>query len=154
LLVTTTHDDNATTWRDLVRDLTADEVTNIEGVEREIGADPRGPSILLNVARDYVLHRTVDTAYSDVPLPNGAQDVSGWEQNLKCDGWSRSIEWRKFGDSDMSVMIDGRQQCDGSYTCEISVYGPEDDITLTGAGARRLMTLLADAADELDRLQK
>jgi len=151
--MTTTHDDNATTWRDLACDLTAAEVTSIEGIERELGADTRGPAILLDVARDYVLCRTVDAAYSDVPLPAGATDGSGWEKNLKRDGWSRSLVWRDFGDGEMSVGIDGRQQCDGSYTRRISLWGVEDGGELTSAQAREAAALLIEAADELDRLQ-
>jgi hypothetical protein len=112
--MTTTHDDNATTWRDLA-----------------------------------------DAAYCDVPVPAGASSVGHWEKNLKRDGWSRSLLWRKFRDAEMGLYIDidGSQQCDGSYTCEISVYGLEDSLSLTSAGARRLTELLDEAADELERLQ-
>jgi hypothetical protein len=150
--MTTTHDD-ATTWRDLACDLTAAEVTNIEGIELELGAETHGPAILLEVARNYVLCRTVDAAYSDVPLPAGATGGSGWEKNLKRDGWSRALVWRDFGDGEMSVGIDGRQQCDGSYTRRISLWGVEDGGEITSVQAREAAALLIEAADVLDEMQ-
>jgi hypothetical protein len=54
----------------------------------------------------------------------------------------------------MSVDIDGRQECDGTYTRQISVWLLEDGATLTGAGVRQLAGLLIEAADELDRLSQ
>jgi hypothetical protein len=146
--MTTTHD-NATTWRDLVGDLTADEVTGIEGIEREFGADTRGPAILLKVARDYVLRRTVDAAYADIPLPVGATDLSGWEKNLQRDGWSRTLVWRTWDSGEMAVDIAGRQECDGTYTRQISL---EDGADFTSTGARQLARALIEAADEFERL--
>ena len=87
------------------------------------------------------------------PLPAGATDCSGWEKNLKRDGWSRSLVWRDFGGGVVSVGIDGRQQCDGSYTRRISLWGVEDGGELTGAQAREAAALLIEAADVLELLQ-
>jgi hypothetical protein len=156
----TTHDDDATTWRDLADQLTDQERSAIEQIEHAFAARGRldtaeATETLLGYARDHIAANLADVAYCDVPVPAGASSVGHWEKNLKRDGWSRSLLWRKFRDSDMGlhIDIDGSQQCDGSYTCEISLYGLEDDINLTSAGARRLMVLLAEAADELDRLK-
>src|ERR1700682_782417 len=123
--MTTSHDDNATTWRDLADQLTEQERGAIQRIEHAFAASGRlhtaeATETLLGFARDHIAANLADAAY--VPEPAGASSVGHWEKNLKCDGWSRSIEWRKFGD-DSDVCIDGSQQCDGSYTCEISAYG-------------------------------
>jgi hypothetical protein len=123
--MTTTHDDNATTWRDLAGDLAADKVAELADLEQQLGNEGSTPrevsAIMLTCARDSVLHRTIDAAYADIAMPAGAAGVSGWEQNLRREGWSRSLVWCSFGDSEMSFDIDSRQRCDGSYTRQISV---------------------------------
>ena len=82
--------------------------------------------------------------------PAGTTWVGEWEKNLNRDGWSRSLLWREFSDSGMSVEIDGRQQCDGTVEREISAY-LDDAPKFTSATARRLAALLIEAADQLDR---
>jgi hypothetical protein len=156
--MSTTHDD-ATTWRDLAGELTDIQRDTFERLEREFGESGIPPTVtterLLEYARADVETNIADNAYSDVPAPAGATSIGRWEKNLKRDGWSRSIEWRKFDASpEFLVIIDGSQQCDGKYTCDISVYGGTlDDIKLANAGAaRRLMAVLAEAANLLDQL--
>jgi hypothetical protein len=153
--MTTTHDDNATTWRDLAGELFDLERGTLELLEQRL-SDAGVPTAtinerLLHFARNDVEARLADNAYSDVPAPAGATYVGDWEKNLKRDGWSRSLIWHSFGDRD--VHIDGSQQCDGSYTCNIVVYADRDEATkLDAAGARRLAGLLVEAADAMDAL--
>jgi hypothetical protein len=147
--MTTTHD-NATTWRELASELTDHQRSSIARIEEEL-AGRIAPEQLLQFARDHIESDLANNAYSDVPAPAGTTWIGDWEKNLKRDGWSRSLVWRKFGDS--NVHIDGTQQCDGTYTCEISLYAAADDQTnLDAASARRLAAVLLDAADELDGL--
>jgi hypothetical protein len=99
--MTATHDDNPTTWRELADQLTDPQQSAIEGIEHDLNncgmPAAQATRMLLDLARDHAQANLVDVAYSDVPLPAGISSVGGWEKNLKRDGWSRSVEWRKFG---------------------------------------------------------
>lgn len=168
----TTTPDTATTWRDLQDELTPDEVAKLE--EREIGlreylkdhadSEIRVGNVLIEVARNCIEQRAADAAYADVPLPAGAStDSEGWGKNLQREGHSRALVWRSYegGLADLrlagtgiSVDIDGRQQCDGSFTRGISLWGVDEGGELTAEVARGLAAVLAGAADELDRLDR
>ena len=149
--MTTTHEDNATSWRDLAGELTDKERSSLEQLERESQGRVT-PGILLKWARDYIAGRLADAAYCDVPAPADVTFVGEWEQDLKLGGWSRGLVWRASVDATMCVDIDGRQHCDGTVERGISVYLNEG-AQFTSAEARRLATLLVEAADELDRLR-
>ncbi|KKC05025.1 hypothetical protein AWC17_07220 [Mycobacterium nebraskense] len=60
----------------------------------------------------------------------------------------------EYGEPEMAIDIDGRQEHDGSYTRLISIYLAHDGASLTSTGARRLAALLVEAADEFDRLNQ
>lgn len=149
-------DNTTTTWRDLADQLTDKERAAIEKTEQLFAESGRidpveAAEALLEYARDYIETRLTDIAYADVPVPPGAK-VGKWEHNTDGD-WSRSLVWAEYGEPEMYVDIDGRQEHDGSYTRLISVYLIEDGASLTSLGARRLAAHLVEAAAELDRLQ-
>ena len=157
--MTTTHDDHATTWRDLADQLTPEQIAGLEDCERRfktdgVDDDPRAQTSLLGFARQYAEHNLVDAAYADVVLPPGAStDSEGWGKDLKLGGYRRSLLWRSDGNpGDVSVDIDGWQRHDGSFTRHISLWGTDDGGALTSAQARRIAAMLLDAANELDRL--
>ena len=149
--MTTTPNDNATTWRELSDELTDTERASLEQLERE-SQGRATPEILLIWARDYIAARLADAAYSDVPAPPDITFVGEWEQDLKLGGWSRGVVWRASVDAAMGVDIDGRQHCDGTVERGISVYLNEG-AQFTSGEARRLAVLLTEAADELDGLR-
>ena len=147
--------DNAITWRELADQLTDRQRAAIEQIEQAFAATghvntAEAAETLLGYAREHIEERLADAAYCDIPVPGGASS-GRWEHNT-AGGWSRSLLWRTFGDSNMTVDIDGRQEHDGSYTCLISVYRAEDGASLTSVGARKLAGLLVEAAEHLDRL--
>lgn len=148
----TTTPENAATWWDLTDQLTPteiDKLTELEAALRAEGVDPA--TLMLDTARDCLTNHAIDMLYADIPLPAGAEgDAAGWEKNLQRDGWSRSVLWKSFGDDTIGVDVDGRQECDGSFTRDISVYALADGASLTSADARRLAELLIAAADEID----
>src|ERR1700738_3599623 len=157
--MTTTHDDHATTWRDLADQLTPEQIAGLEDCERRfktdgVADDPRAQTSLLGFARQYAEHNLVDAAYADVVLPPGAStDSEGWGKDLKLGGYRRSLLWRSDGNpGDVSVDIDGWQRQHGSFTRHISLWGTDDGGALTSAQARRIAAMLLDAAHELDRL--
>jgi hypothetical protein len=93
-----------------------------------------------------------DAAFAHIPVPAGAEtDSESWTQNLQRPGYSRSLTWAKFPADGISVYIDGRQEGDGSFTRQISLY--EDALGLTADGARRLAFALIKAADTLKALR-
>jgi hypothetical protein len=112
--------ENATTWRDLADQLSDATRFALELLEQETQGDARAK--LLALARDDIETRLADAGYCDIPAPAGAS-VGEWEHNT-AGGWSRSLVWASFGEpGGISVDIDGRQECDGTYTRRISVWG-------------------------------
>lgn len=159
----TTPDNTATTWRDLADQLTDHEVDELRDMERRLPEGEKAAAVMLKFARDYIAYRLADVMYADVALPAGARtDSAGWGKNLQRDGYSRSLVWRSYeggmadlrlAGSQISVDIDGRQQCDGSFTRAISLWGLEEGGgELSSDQARAVAALLVHAADELDRL--
>ena len=115
-------DGNAATWRDLADQLTPEQRTSYENLERE--SHGRLPAdVLLKYVREEVEGNLADMAgaHRDVPAPAGANWVGKWEKNLG-EGWSRSLVWREFRAADMCVAVDGNQQCDGTVERQVSVY--------------------------------
>jgi hypothetical protein len=124
----------------------------MEFVEREFAARPTARDAtadLLAFARDHIEQNLVDIALAGVPFPSGATDLSGWEKNLKRDGWSRALVWRTWDSGEMEVDIAGRQESDGTYTRRIVL---EDGVDFTSTGARQVAAALIEAADTLDEL--
>jgi hypothetical protein len=157
-MTTTPNDNTATTWRDLADQLTDQQRAGLARLEAEnVPAET-----LLGFARDHIEARLTDIALADVAIPAGAStDWAGWGKNLQGDGYSRSLLWRSYeggmadlrlADSSISVDIDGRQQCDGSFTRHISLWGVDEGGALTSDQARAVAALLTHAADELERL--
>jgi hypothetical protein len=91
--------------------------------------------------------------FPHIPLPPGAStDSWGWEQNLQQPGYSRSLTWASYGPADgISVDIDGRQESDGSFTRNISVWGLPEGEGMSSAQALALAAMLINASEELDR---
>jgi hypothetical protein len=63
----TTHDDNATTWRDLADQLTPKQVASFECMERRLaeggGGDHQARASLVEHAREYAQHNLIDAAH-------------------------------------------------------------------------------------------
>ena len=96
-----------------------------------------------------LLMTTDENPCADIPPPPGATIVGDWERNTG-GGWSRSLVWASYGDEDpISVDITGRQEHDGTYTRQISMWLDEGG-ALDAAAARRLAAHLLNAADLLD----
>lgn len=153
-------EESMTPWRDLADQLTAQERATFEDLEQD--SQGRIPAdVLLDYARHDIEGRLADMAYADVPAPAAAARVGRWEKNLKRDGWSRSVVWRSYSggaadlrlaESHISVEVDGHQQCDGSFTRHVSLWGVDEGRELSSDQARAVAALLVHAADELDRL--
>lgn len=160
--MTTWSEDTATTWRDLTDQLTPQQVDQLRDVERRLPEGEKTTAMMLKWAREHIAHRLTDVMYAGVPIPAGARtDSAGWGKNLQREGYSRSLVWRSYegGAADLrlagaciSVDIDGRQECDGSFTRHVSLWGFKEGAGLTGDQARGVAALLTLAADELDRL--
>jgi hypothetical protein len=98
--MTTTHDNNATTWRELAEQLTPEQVAPVASCKTRfansgIMDDPRASAVLMDIARDYATGNVTDMGFPDVPVPVGAEvDGSGWMRNLDQPGFSRFLMWR------------------------------------------------------------
>ncbi len=149
-----THDDNATTWRDLADQLTPKQIVELEYCDREqippgIGDHEQGA---LNYARAMARSNIVQAMYADIAAPADAIDEpSDWEHY---DGgcYSRMYSAAKLCVRASSVVnIFGWQFTDGRPT-ERDIMVDVTDETMTAAEARLLAAALIEAADVLDRL--
>jgi integrase len=155
--MSTTPDDDATSWRDLVDQLTPEQVAELEyreaadleycerqGIPPEVVVSLQAQ---LNRARSMAHHNLIQTLCADIASPPVAvgpvHDWQAWEGG----GYGRLyVEWtRSVGD--MSAEIIGIQHDDGRIDRSICAEGPE---SATPAQARQLAALLVEAADELD----
>ncbi|MCQ4360631.1 hypothetical protein KQR54_05650 [Mycobacterium gordonae] len=152
--MTTTPDNTATTWRDLADQLTPEQVASYEQTEQYFRSQGIPGAIsttaLLEYARGDIGGNLADAAYGDVPAPPGSISVDKWMDHTDF-GLARGVVWREFSNGDLSVDIDGWQQCDGTAVPQISLYLDEGQ-KLTSSQARALAVLLVQAADELNRL--
>jgi hypothetical protein len=154
----TTHDDNATTWRDLADALTPDQVAYLENWESRPDLPPQAAGsappaadharALLFTARQDADQNAAETYFADVePLVEPGEHYP-WESDGE-GNWSRFFlsTTRQLGDTRM--MISGFQSSDGTITRSIGVDATD---TLTADQARELAGMLLEVADEVDRL--
>lgn len=148
----TTHsDDNATTWRDLADQLTADQIAELEYCEREkIPPGAFSPESQVNCARAMAEHNIIQALCADVPAPPEATGLCEWE-SWTGGGYARLFDISPIRLSEgMSVLPLGIQHNDGRIERFISARLEKEDIS--PAEARQFAALLVDAAGELDRL--
>lgn len=166
-------------WRDLVDELTADQIATIEGVpwggdypkdiqlSVTIGGQMRGldygpAEIQLELARHYAEINLAQLVFCDVPRPAGAVEVSEWQPDDRGPATHyRCVEaerWMVESDGDsgaVGVCLAAVQWSDGAVVDhEIAVIERDfkGNDTLTAMQARQLGRALIAAADELDTL--
>lgn len=162
--MTTTHDDNATTWRDLADALTPKQIAYIEDWERHPelppmadGSPPRDGAHragLLFTAQEFVKTNAAAALYADVPAPPDATFVDDWMEWGEDDSYSRSFGGTKrVIDPYWFVDINGVQYSDGRIERTIRADTTEEfnDGEMTAAQARLIAAAIIEAADELDR---
>jgi hypothetical protein len=163
----TTHDENAASWRDLADQLTPEQIAKLEESERRYRFDaaslpmwwkwvPRTEvdiaRTLLGFARADVAYNLNDVLFAEIALPAGAVSALPWDSDgSRCfDGSSWCIE-RARG-ADIQVQIVGVQYADGRIERRIAVHELHHDEPITPLEAQQLATVVAAAADEIDRL--
>jgi hypothetical protein len=81
--MTTTHDDNAMTWRDLTDQLTPQQIAELEYCEREqIPPGLAGPQGQLNCARAMARRNLIQALCADIapPAEAVAGEIYDWEE--------------------------------------------------------------------------
>jgi hypothetical protein len=155
--VNTTHDDNATSWRDLIDQLTPEQIAELEYCERE-GIPPglADPEHQLNGARAMAEHNVIQALCADIAPPSDATGpVYHWE------AWGDGGHGRMYEVSstrpagNMLVDILGVQHDNGDVERFILADLSENDRdgNMNAVQARQLAAALIDAADVLDGLQ-
>jgi hypothetical protein len=148
----TSHDDTATTWRDLADQLTPEQIAELEYCER--GGVPPGLADAehqLNGARAMARHNLIQTLCADIPAPpDAAGRLYAWEE--WGDGHGRVYTVSTRTGANTSVEILGIQHDDGRVERFILAQASDDDGGMTAAQARQFAAVLLDAADELDGL--
>jgi hypothetical protein len=149
-MTNTTHDENATHWRDLADQLTREQIAALEREGREGANSPYTPGSLRFEARQYAIGNMGTALLGPVAPPVDAIRVYEWETGYTEDGaWSRTFDGADHKIGDATLRVWGVQYGDGTTKREINVVA--DDL-VDAAGARRLAAALIEAADELDRL--
>lgn len=150
--MSTTHDDNATTWRDLTDQLTPQQIAELEYCElHQIPpglADPRQGQ--LNCARAMARQNLIDALCDDVPVPVDCHGTVGQWTDLDDEGFGRMYTIAMREVDGMTVETVGWQYDDGSCR-DRSVMLRDEEVGPDEA--RRLAAALIAAADELDGLQ-
>jgi hypothetical protein len=159
-----THDDNATTWRELTDQLTPEQIARFEQQESSAlaaiaaGRNPHeSPEsvarCILNDAR-LEAQGNLDDAMINVAVPEGAETVEHWEDD-GAGTWVRFVHGRvrSIPGCAASVYLDGVQTRDGAVVWKLFVH-VEDRDDLTVDQVRTLSAALSAAAYDLDRIQK
>lgn len=168
--MTTTHDDNATGWRDLADQLTPEQVSRFEHLEQlclsdahlafpqkdrsETVADILGG--MLDEARREAQQNLTDAhTFGHVALPRGVESADHWEAD-ETGTWTRrlSVSSRSIdrAGADSTVYVDGVQDTDGTVEWSLFVLA-DDREPLTADQARQFAAMIVEAADELDWLK-
>ncbi|MGP4056629.1 hypothetical protein ACTWP6_17695 [Mycobacterium sp. 4D054] len=160
--MTTTHDDNATTWRDLADQLTPEQVRRFEHHERlalNSIASGRNPSETVDdIARGFLTEarweaqQNLADAMIGIPMPAGAESAEHWSED-STGKWTRLLHGpsRSIDGFDAAVYRTGVQTRDGAVRWSLSVHA-EDRDDMTAEQVRQLAATLVEAADELERL--
>lgn len=159
----TTHDDNATTWRDLTDQLTAEQVRRFEHHERlalnSIAAGHNPNETAEDIARGFLTEarwearQNLTDAMISLPLPPGAESAEHW--GVDATGhWTRMIHGpsRSVEGFDATVYRTGVQTRDGAVKWSLYVH-VEDRDDMSAAQVRQLAAALVEASDELEALQ-
>lgn len=151
----TTHDDNATTWRDLADQLTDKQIARLTSMESRAPAGwaaGEAADALLNGAREYAEQNLMGTVvFGHIATPAAAREVFPWEDDGHGE-WSRFFYGTRYTTAGQRYDVEttGVQRADGSVKRAVYINAPGDE--LTAKQAREAAALLIQAADELDRL--
>lgn len=149
----TTHDDNATTWRDLADELTPQQIAEVEYCEREnVPPGLATPQGHLNHARALARRNVIQAICADIapPAEAVAGEVYDWEErdNDRL-GRMYGIWSRDLGTTKVDVL--GVQYNDAQLERRVLVYEADE---LTAQQARQLGAALIEAADVVERLSQ
>jgi hypothetical protein len=155
--MTTTSENN---WRDLADRLTAEQVAELEGLERnDISRAIKDWPLLLSVNAQYYVERNELAArYAAMPLPAGAVKVNHWDadDNVGARRYFEGKKWVVDADGDsraLEIVVNGVQTADGVVNRGIGIDRDFDrDGDLTSRQGRQLADVLLEAADEMDGL--
>ncbi|OYN82962.1 hypothetical protein [Mycolicibacterium sphagni] len=148
---------HSTSWRDLIDQLTPNQIKILEGGEQR--STP--PADLIEVARDFVKESAeqakLDSRLSHIEIPPGAT-ADKWSSIRADDGDAiRWLQWRTFDTAKARVSIVGIQDESASFTRWIRIQaqrGDIDDEELSPPDVRELVRALSSAADDLEALER
>ena len=143
---------NVTTWRDLISELTAEQIAELEHCEQN-----RIPPGLdtdrhrLNAAHAMIRRNRAQQQFSHIEPPADCPGEIGdwyqWNDNTFSRAYSAWV--REVGSTGVEVM--GTQFSDGRVMREIFVGGMDG---MTVGKVRRLAAALLDAADVIEKIEK
>jgi hypothetical protein len=142
---------NATSWRDLMDDLTVGQIVDLEASEKR---NAETPAQLLQLARNWIAQNLIQIECADVPAPADAIDTPlDWERaghgyRRGYTVWGRSGRRPECDGLLFVVQVQGHQYSDGRVTRRI--YGLAELEGIDASEARRVAAALLEAADALD----
>lgn len=142
----TSTDDFASSWRDLADQLAADQVKQLDELERAECTQPW----LLSAARELAQDNLATLMFGHIADPPDADILFGWETD------DDGVSFRKFQEGETSIAgavfyTAGRQYSGGHCDRRIALAADHGD-RLTPDDARELAVALQDAAGEIERL--
>lgn len=159
-------DDDAQTWRDVVDQLTAEMVAQLERAEelKAAGfeawnstnqADSAALSLLFRISLDIETHKA-GVRFAHIAVPDHAAHADPWMNMGDEDepDWVRRLEGARFevGERLGHVLVEGSQKAtDGSVEWGVRVEGAAED-SMAPSAARRLADALRGAADAVESL--
>jgi hypothetical protein len=156
--MTTTHDDNATTWRDLADQLMAQQIAELEYCEHEnVPPGLASPQHQLNCARAMSRENIIQALCASITAPADAIDEPSrwieWDHGDYCRMFT-STATRTAEETNITVNVLGNQFYDGRIERWISIddSARRDEGVMTAEQARALSAALAAAAYAMDAL--
>lgn len=146
--------DNAPTWRDLVDELTPEQVAKLTKFESASpGSADEVTELLLETARDHVRkNRNDKVLFGHLPAPVDKVDLWHWEKS-DSGYWSREFTGTARKAGAVNVSITGVQRTNGSILRRANLYVDEGaDPLLSPDELRAVAAELVAAADEMDAL--
>jgi hypothetical protein len=154
-------------WRELSDQLTVEQITEIEKLERDsdrLVRLTRSPELgwtddaLISIARSYARENLLAAMIGPVPLPGGTESSNPWEEHDPSPYrviWGRRRAVHSRDDDEVIIQTSAIQFSDGGVDDGTVAESPAvhiNNCALTSWQARELAAALIEGADEADRL--
>jgi hypothetical protein len=134
------------TWRAMADKLTPEQADMLSK-----GGHLMSEADLLDIARDYAAHNALQASLSHIAAPAGTTRAAIWFDDGQTT--TRECFGRAWNVGDVNTRIVGTQETSGALVWRVEFDAVDGTLgALTAEQTREMVTVLIEAADELDRL--